>query len=99
MGWYQSVYCKGCGKYLGERHCGAHHSLTNDVPMEGPVTGANRKVYDPDCEDCNPFYHDKCLKCRNKRLNKDGTCTICRTRHVRKNGELKIVTEVIEIKE
>ena len=69
---YEDVYCKNCDRYLGRR----------PITVFGIDPGFNDskgKAYDPDCQECNPFYYEKCSKCNRNVIDQNGKCKSCGT--------------------
>lgn len=78
-------YCGNCGKYLGYE----------PVPILGVYLGdpnEHRKTEDPDCDECNIWYHDRCESCGANRINPLGVCKRCGTHQL---GSLPIAALVI----
>ncbi len=37
--------------------------------------------YDPDCEQCNPFYYILCKNCGATNINSEGICNFCKLKY------------------
>ena len=71
------VICKNCGRFLGRY----------SQPQFGIGDMDTQTQYDPDCEQCNPFYHMLCEKCGTNNINSEGICNFCKSKHVIIKGE------------
>ena len=77
---YVRVICKSCGRMLGRE------SVTV-FGIDPDFNGCKGERKDPDCQNCNPFYWEKCSKCGSDRINKEGICQKCNGVNVMLKGD------------